>query len=77
MSVMSVALGVYMICTNQLNLASLAELDSGNLSRLMPMRNACSNDRRAKEYFEKYGVEINTDMTYEHLSQKYLSLIHI
>lgn len=71
MSVMSVALGVYMICTNQLNLASLAELDSGNLSRLMPMRNACSNDRRAKEYFEKYGVEINTDMTYEHLSQKY------
>jgi hypothetical protein len=65
------AMGAYMVCTNQLNLASLAELDAGNLSRLMPMRNACSNDRRAKEYLAKYGVELNTDLTYEHLSEKY------
>jgi hypothetical protein len=65
------AMGVYMLCTNQLNLAELATLDSGNLSRLMPMRNACSNDRRAKEYLARYGVEINTDLTYEFLSNKY------
>jgi len=71
MSYTVTAMGAYMICTNQLNLAALAELDSGNLSRLMPMRNACSNDRRAKEYFERYGVEINTDLTYEHLSEMY------
>jgi hypothetical protein len=71
MSYQVTAMGAYMLCTNQLNLAALAELDSGNLSRLMPMRNACSNDRRAKEYKAKYGVEINTDLTYEKLAADY------
>jgi hypothetical protein len=63
--------GVYMLCTNQLDLPKLTQLDSGNLSRLMPLRNACSNDDWAKEYRSKYGYELNTDQTYEALAEEY------
>ena len=65
------AIGGYMLCTNYLDLTKLTQLDSGNISRLMPMRNASTNDVRAKQYLKKYGYKINTDITYEHLSEQY------
>jgi hypothetical protein len=65
------AIGAYMLCTNYLDLTKLTQLDSGNISRLMPMRNSSSNDQRAKLYLAKYGYRLNTDITYENLSEKY------
>ena len=65
------AIGAYMLCTNYLDLTRLTQLDSGNISRLMPMRNASSNDQRSKEYMSKYGYRLNTDVTYLELSKEY------
>ena len=49
------AMGTYLLCTNRFDLTKLHQLDPGNLSRLMPMRNACPGDTRSKEFREKYG----------------------
>lgn len=65
------AMGTYLLCTNRFDLTKLHQLDPGNLSRLMPMRNVSSTDARAKEYRKKYGYNINTDQTYEALAKQY------
>lgn len=65
------SMGTYLLCTNRFDLTKLHQLDPGNLSRLMPMRNVSSTDSRAKEYLEKYGYRINTDQTYEALAKSY------
>jgi Family of unknown function (DUF5906) len=65
------AQGVYMLCTNKLELDKLSDLDAGNISRLMAMKNYTTRDEWYSEYKQKYGYKLNTDVTYKRLSQQY------
>jgi hypothetical protein len=63
--------GVYMLCTNRLQLDKMADLDSGNLSRLMAMRNYTTRDQWYAEYRQKYGYNLNVDTTYANLAKQH------